>query len=306
MVEPVLKWAGGKRQILPQIVGSFPHVDEIAAYHEPFFGGGAIFFKETHPYAASINDINSRLMNFYEVVQSNPDELINRLSEFRGPKEEPQADKPYDDEENFYYQQREIFNKRPRGEDFDKVEEAALLLYLNRTCYNGLYRENSDGEFNVPIGDHSNPQWSHSHRILEASKALQGVKIFNRDFGYIVDEAEQDDLVYFDPPYQPVSKTSSFVEYSSEDFSREEQSRLRDVAVELADKGVHVVISNSPPIADLYEGLSAFSVKYLGARRAINSDASSRGEVMEILVSNVETPRERDSTLSEFPPQEAE
>ncbi|OYR79002.1 DNA adenine methylase, partial [Halorubrum ezzemoulense] len=166
MAEPILKWAGGKRQILSQIVSHFPPEEDIWGYHEPFFGGGAVFFRECHIHGKTVNDINTRLINFYEVVRDHPRELARELKQFKRPDADPNPDRRFDktnrkgkEIKNYYYQVRELFNRRPNGEEFDEVEEAAQLLYLNRTCYNGLYRENLSGEFNVPSGNYSNPDW---------------------------------------------------------------------------------------------------------------------------------------------------
>jgi DNA adenine methylase len=293
MPDPILKWAGGKRQILSEIRGSFPPEPKINSYHEPFFGGGAIFFRETHKYAATINDINKRLMNFYWVVREHPEKLIKENSE-------------HDPDEEYYYNARDRFNSLREGsEDFEeglksRVKEASLLLYLNRNCFNGLYRENSSGEFNVPYGDYTNPDYIQESRIREASEALKGTKIFNRDFQYILEEAKEDDLVYFDPPYKPVERSSSFVEYHNSTFGQEEQQRLADTAVELNKKGVYVVISNSPAMEELYEGLEEFEIKPVGARRSINSNADERGEVKEVILTNVSNCRIEHPDLAEF------
>jgi DNA adenine methylase len=304
MVEPVLKWAGGKRQILHEIRACFPPESDVDAYHEPFFGGGALFFK-TGPHApgSSINDINERLMNFYEVVRDSPKELLEVLETFDGPENNPDPDREFStvsrkgkEIDQYYYQQRELFNRRPNGEKYDEIEEAALLMYLNRTCYNGLYRENNSGEFNVPIGRHSNANWRQPSRIMDAHRALQDVDIRCGDFSYVLGLASENDLIYLDPPYQPVSRTSSFVEYSSEDFDTEEQERLRDVAVELTELGANVVISNSPPMRKLYEYLDEFQVHDVGAKRHINSDSDGRGKVGEIIVTNVPADNRREKT----------
>lgn len=313
MTEPILKWAGGKRQILNNILDKFPTQD-IERYHEPFFGGGAVFFREMHEQAATINDINSRLMNFYEVVDENPHKLINethKLAQNGQPDSEPNSEWEYDevDEhnreiENYYYQQRARFNKRPNGKSWDRIEEAALLLYLNVTCYNGLYRENQSGEFNVPCGRHKSKSMRR-HRIEEASPLLDDVNIKNTDFSYIVDEAKPGDLVYFDPPYDPNSDASSFSEYSCGAFGKAEQLDLRDYAKQLDEMGVYVVISNAPSIESRYidteeGGSEAFETYPVGARRAINSVGTDRGEVQEVLITNVENVQKRDTTISEF------
>lgn len=305
MVEPILKWAGGKRQILDAIKESLPPKEEVNRYHEPLVGGGALFFDTApHPSGSTINDINPRLISFYKVVDEQPGDLIEQLHELEPPTQPPDSEKEFSDKDRkgneikqYYYQQRELFNRRPHGEDFDRVEEAALLLYLNRTCYNGLYRENSRGEFNVPIGEHTTTNWVMTSRIRRASDILDEVEIHNEDFDYIKDVAETGDLVYFDPPYEPVSRSSSFVEYHHSPFDTEQQERLRDTALELAHDGVWVVISNSPPMQELYGVFDEFTVHDIGAKRHINSVASDRDEVQEIIVTNVPADNRREEMM---------
>ena len=317
MTKPVLKWAGGKRQILHEIRACFPPESGVSTYHEPFFGGGALFFETgPHPDGSSINDINTRLMNFYQQVRDCPVDLIERLRNFRRPSDgvDPSRDFSYENRkgkeiEEYYYQQREIYNRRPNREDFDPLEEAALLMYLNRTCYNGLYRENNSGEFNVPIGRHDDADWVQAQRIRKASEALQDVHITDgKDFEYVREWASDGDLVYFDPPYEPVSRTSSFVEYSHEEFGLEEQERLQELAVDLVERGCNVVISNSPPMREKYEFLDEFQVHSVGANRYINSDSDNRGEVGEIIVTTVSEDNRREKTayLDQFVPGEAD
>ena len=309
MAEPVLKWAGGKRQILSQIVDHFPPDEEITGYHEPFFGGGAVFFRRCSSYDGTVNDINTRLINFYKVVRDHPNELLRELEKFDRPDADPDPDRPFVEEnrkgkeiKSYYYQVRELFNRRPNDEEFDRIEEAAQLLYLNRTCYNGLYRENLSGEFNVPSGNYKNPDWEQRPRIREASEALEGVELLNTDFSYVADYAEEGDLVYCDPPYDPNGNASTFAEYGSDVFGKEEQERLRDLALELNDRGVYVVISNAPSVGELYEPFNedGFHVSGVGARRAINSNADGRGKVKEVIVTNAEELRTRDGTIPEF------
>lgn len=277
MAKPILKWAGGKRQLLEEIIALFPKDFEDGSFHEPMFGGGAVTF-HIEPKVGTINDINSRLMRFYEVVKNRPDELI-----------EESENHQYGNNEVDYYNAREEFNKPVRGEELNKVREASLLLYLNRTCFNGLYRENSNGKFNVPFGDYSNPDWVREDQIRECSKVLQNLEIWNEDFEYILGKSEAGDLVYFDPPYQPVSETADFTQYSKEGFDFEEQVRLRDTCVELDEKNVLFVLSNSwaKPVRELYEGIENFDVHQVSANRDISSKAETRGPVIEILVTNV-------------------
>lgn len=296
MADPVLKWAGGKRQLLDELHSRFP--EDYNHFHEPFFGGGALFF-DIEPEDGTINDTNSRLVNFYEQVRDNSPELIDRLRSYQDPENDPDSDREYSETnhkgkeiKSYYYQQRAIFNKRPYTEDFDPIEEAALLLYLNRTCYNGLYRENSNGGFNVPIGRYSNPDWIQEQRIREASQVLQDTEIFNRDFEYILDYAESGDLVYFDPPYEPMSPTAYFTDYSAEGFDQEDQERLLETAQELDERGVYVILSNSGVMYDMYDE-AGFFVETEGATRAINSDAENRDEVEEIIATNIPTEERR-------------
>lgn len=295
MAKPVLKWAGGKRQLLDEIYARFPN--DYNHFHEPFFGGGALFF-DLEPQNGTINDTNTRLINFYRQVRDRPDELIRLLDSFKDPDEEPDPDKDFSETnrkgkeiKNYYYQQRELFNRRPAGEDFDPLEEAALLLYLNRTCYNGLYRENSSGGFNVPIGRYANPEWVRREEIRAASRVLENTEIRNEDFSYILEEAEEGDLVYFDPPYKPMSSTAYFTDYSAEGFDQKDQERLLKVTKELDERGVYIISSNSGVMFEMYDE-AGFLVELEGATRAINSDADNRDEVDEIIATNVE-PEER-------------
>ncbi|SDY16688.1 DNA adenine methylase [Halopenitus persicus] len=306
MAKPVLKWAGGKRQLLEAIYRRFP--TDYDRYHEPFLGGGAVFF-DLEPADATINDTNPRLVNFYEQVRDAPAALIDRLESFDDPEADPDPDLAFAEEtprgstvDAYYYQQRARFNRRPYGESFDELEEAALLAYLNRTCYNGLYRENADGGFNVPIGRYADPDWVQADRIREASRVLQGATIHNRDFEYVREAAAPGDLVYVDPPYEPMSPTANFTDYSADGFDREDQERLIDLVTELADAGVSVVVSNSGVTADRYLE-AGLDVDLEGATRAINSDASNRDEVDEIIATTVPDERRRGATqtgLGEF------
>lgn len=282
-MDPILKWVGGKRQLLDELYARFPETH--GAYHEPFFGGGAVFF-DFVPEEGTINDTNERLVNFYRQVRERPEDLIGRCRRFEDPEAEPDVERLHAEKKNYYYQQRELFNRRPRGEGFNDLEEAALLLYLNRTGFNGLYRENASGEFNVPIGDYANPDWVRASEVRSASQALRNVEIRCGDFAYVLEVANEGDLVYFDPPYEPVSQTADFNDYSADGFDREDQRRLLDTAQQLDDTGVHVVLSNSGVMYDMYAD-AGFHVEIEGARRAINSDAENRGKVDEIIATNV-------------------
>ncbi len=298
MVKPVLKWAGGKRQLLDELYTRFPTSYE--HFHEPFFGGGALFF-DLEPGNGTINDTNTRLINFYEQVRDRPEELIELLRSFKDPEAEPDPDRRFSETnrkgkeiKNYYYQQRERFNNRPYGDEYDELEEAALLLYLNRTCYNGLYRENSSGGFNVPIGRYANPDWVREEEIRAASSILDDTKIFNRDFEYVVEHAEAGDLVYFDPPYEPMSPTAYFTDYSSEGFGKEDQRRLLKLAQKLDESGIYVILSNSGVMFEMYDD-AGFYVETEGATRAINSDADNPDKVKEIIATNLSKKEQRGS-----------
>jgi DNA adenine methylase len=323
MAQPILKWAGGKRQLLDELYRRFPESYDPTenSYHEPFFGGGALFF-DHEPISGTINDINVRLWNLYIHVRQRPKELIKLLDmesgSFRDPEADPDPSRAYaetrrvkkteagnvkkpKETKNFYYQQRELFNRRPNGEGFDPVVEAAQLVYLNRTCFNGLYRENSSEEFNVPIGRYANPDWDRRDSIREASGVLNQLpieNIRNDSFEYVLDVAEEGDLVYFDPPYEPMSPTANFAEYSAGSFGQEDQETLLDTASELDDRGVHVILSNSGVMYDFYDE-AGFHVETEGATRSINSDGENRDEVDEIIATNV-PPSDRTDTPELF------
>jgi DNA adenine methylase len=278
MVEPILKWAGGKRQILKEILSLFPRDYKRRTYHEPMVGGGAVVFAIA-PERGTINDLNDRLMRFYEVVRDFPEELI-------------EENKKHRNDRDYYYQARREFNKLAfKGEltHRERIIEASLFLYLNRTCFNGLYRVNSKGEFNVPFGRYSNPDFVRERQILEASKILKNLRFFKTDFSYVLREAKEGDLVYFDPPYEPVSETSNFTQYTCNGFDFEQQRRLRDVCVELHKMGVYFVLSNSwaEPVRKLYQQVDGFEIKRIEARREISAKVDSRKPVYEILVTNV-------------------
>lgn len=296
MAKPVLKWAGGKTQILHEIVPRLP--SDFNHYHEPFFGGGAVFF-DKKPSKGTINDLNDRLMNFYRQVRDNHEELIEKNKAYQR-----KIDDLDDDEtEEYYYNLRDEFNDlRQHGLCENELKEASLLLFLNRMCYNGLYRENSSGEFNVPVGSRRDPDVVREDRIHEAHDALQATEIRNQDFTYIRHVAQENDVVYFDPPYKPVSPTANFKEYLADGFGEDDQKELRDLAVELHKKGVYVVISNSPPARELYENREVpelFDIKPITANRSINRNGGDRTGAKEILITNV--PKDmRQGTLSSY------
>ncbi len=262
----ILKWAGGKRSLIQAILATFPPDYEERAYHEPFLGGGALFFT-VKPRRGTVNDVNPRLINFYRVVRDEPDQLIEEALKY-----------PYD--RDTYYQLRDRFNEG----GLQPVEDAALLLYLNKTGYNGLYRVNSRGVFNVPFGTYKNPTIVPEEDILSASEALSCVEIRNEDFSYLLDAAHEGDIIYLDPPYEPLSRTSNFNTYSPDGFPWTEQVRLSETIRKLDARGVLFVLSNSEPVKKLYRGFKTATVH---ANRSINTKTTGRGPIKEIIVTNI-------------------
>lgn len=263
---PFLKWVGGKARLLEQFADLLP--EEFDGYHEPFVGGGAMFF-HLDPSEARLSDVNGRLVETYRVIRDALPELIARLEEHRERHGEA-----------YYYRQRQRMNA-PRG--LDEVQRAALFIYLNKTCFNGLYRENKRGEFNVPMGRYANPSVFDLGNLASASRALQGVRIEQASFDSVLEHARPGDFVYFDPPYVPISATSSFTSYAAEGFDDELQLRLAQTFDELARRGCLVMLSNSDCdfVRELYAGWRIESVL---APRSVNSRADKRGAVGEVAV----------------------
>ena len=276
--QPFIKWVGGKRGLLEQILPLFPK--KFNNYYEPFVGGGAVFFElfsrgVLKNKKVILADINSELVNTYNVIKNNPFELITKLEEY---KEQHSKE--------FYYQTRVL----DRKEDYNKLsnlERATRFIYLNKTCFNGLYRVNKKGYFNTPIGSYKNPNIADRDVILSASEALQNVIIKHQSFKEVLKEAKKDDLVYFDPPYYPLNDTSNFTSYDSNCFLEDEQFELFEVFDKLSDRGVKVVQSNSDTefIKDLYKN---YDIKIVNANRFINSKSNRRGKITEVLIRSKE------------------
>jgi len=276
--QPFIKWVGGKRGLLDQILPLFPKKFE--NYYEPFLGGGAVFFelfsqgllKNKKIY---LSDINSELINAYNIVRDRPDELIDNLEKYKELHSK-----------EFYYKIRELDREKDYN-TLSNLEKATRFIYLNKTCFNGLYRVNKKGYFNTPIGSYKNPNIADSDKILGASEALQNTIIKQQSFKEVLKYAKKDDLVYFDPPYYPLNKTSNFTSYDSNCFLEEEQFKLFEVFDKLSDKKVKVLHSNSDTsfIKDLYQ---QYSINIVNANRFINSKGSGRGKISEVLVRNFE------------------
>lgn len=269
-LKPILKWVGGKRQLLPEIRKYIP--SKYNNYIEPFFGGGAVLFDQ-QPTSSIIGDINSEIMNVYNTIKETPDELIKLL-------------KTYVNNEEDYYKIRNL----DRSDDFKKltnIERAARIIYLNRTCFNGLYRVNSKGQNNVPYGKYKNPTICDEENIKNCSKFFndKDIIINNLDFAKTIEFAKPGDFVYLDPPYDPLTETASFVSYSKDGFSRKDQEKLKYMCDNLTKEKIKFLQSNSSTdfIKTLYKDYEIIEVD---ASRNIAAKTSSREKVKEILIKN--------------------
>lgn len=265
---PILKWAGGKRRLLSQYEEHFPPLAQVGHYYEPFIGGAAVFF-HLQPSPATLSDRNRNLIEVYRAVREDVDAVVAALQEH------------YNDEA-YYYQVRAT-----DPETLTLPQRAARLIFLNRTCYNGLYRENKKGEFNVPYGRYKNPTICQEERLRKAAVVLRRATLRAADFAEVVDAAAAGDFVYFDPPYVPLSATSNFTSYDRRGFAAADQRRLADAIAALTRRNVRVMLSNSSAKAvyDLYEG-AGYRLIPIQARRNINSKADKRGPVQELLILN--------------------
>jgi len=275
--KPFVKWVGGKRQLILQFreLGLYPPKEFVinqATYFEPFVGGGAVFF-DLQPLKAELSDLNGELITTYNVIKNNVEELIQSLKGIRY---------KVIDKENFL----SIRSLNPR--QLSDLEIASRFIYLNRTCFNGMYRVNSKGGFNVPFGRYTNPLICDETNFRKVSVMLKNVEIKNQDYKEVLNRAKKDDFIYFDPPYYPISKTALFTSYTSNSFLEKEQKELRDVFVELHKRKCWVMLSNSdtPFINNLYSGILGIRITKVNAGRAINSDASKRGKITEVVVTN--------------------
>jgi DNA adenine methylase len=295
--KPFLKWAGGKSQLINALEERLPppikNSRTIDVYVEPFVGGGAFFFYLKSNYKinkAYLLDTNKDLIVAYKVVQNEPYKLIDQLRLI----EEKYLSLSGTEQEQFYYEIRSLYNTQRRA-DTDLIQRAAYMIFLNKTCYNGLYRLNRKGEFNTPYGRYKNPKICDAENILQASKALQDVEIVCADFEESRDYISKATLVYLDPPYRPISKTASFTNYTEDRFDDEEQIRLAKYFKEMHQRGAYILLSNSDPknfdpnddfFEKLYEG---FIIERVPAKRCINSNAKARGPVMELIIRNYST-----------------
>ena len=272
--KPFVKWVGGKRQLLAQfrLMNLYPPEKfdpKSGKYFEPFVGGGAVFF-DLLPETAYLSDLNNELVITYNVIKSDVENLIKSLKKHKLDKE--------------YF----LKIRAQNPETLSDLNIASRFIYLNRTCFNGMYRVNSKGGFNVPFGKYTNPLICDENNLRKASKALKNVEIKKQDYKEVLKKAKKGDFVYFDPPYYPVSKTASFTSYTSESFLDKEQIELRDTFVELHKRGCFVMLSNSdtPFINKIYSEITGVNITKVQAGRAINSNASKRGKITEVLVTN--------------------
>lgn len=291
IAHPFVKWAGGKTQLLPEIRKHYPH--RIKKYCEPFVGGGAVLFdilQTFHPDEVLINDMNAELINIYQQIKSNCSLLIEQLSELQ--------DKynffPMEENKLFFLENRQRYNELKLTErKAENLEKAALFIFLNKTCFNGLYRVNKKGEFNVPFNNAKNPLICDAVNLKACAKVLQNVQLKAGDYSECKEFIDKKTFVYIDPPYRPLSKTSAFTSYTKNQFSDKEQIELGKFVEENSQKKAKILLSNSDPrnfdksdnfFDDLY---SNFEIERISASRMINSNAKKRGAISELLISNI-------------------
>ncbi len=278
IAKPFVKWVGGKRQLIPELLKYIPK--NFNNYFEPFVGGGALFF-ELYNLGILKNkkvflfDINEELINAYKIIRDYPNELIEKLKEFKSKHNK-----------EFYYQIREL-DRTNNYKKLNNIIKAARFIYLNKTCFNGLYRVNKKGYFNVPMGKYKTPKILDENNILLVSKALQNTIIKHCDYKKVLEYAQKEDFIYFDPPYYPLTETSNFTSYTQKKFLKKEQIELFETFDILSQKGCFVLESNSDTefINNLYK---KFKIEKVFANRFVNSKASNRGKISEVLIRNYE------------------
>ena len=293
-IKPILKWAGGKTQLLADISNAYPDGfgDTINKFVEPFVGGGAVLFDVLSKYQLEevyISDINAELINMYIMVRDHIDELIEILSTY-------QRDYIALDTEgrkDYYYNKRDEYNLLiQNGQSQEGVESAALFIFLNRTCFNGLYRANRSGLFNVPTGDYANPLICNEANLRAVSEALVNVQIVCADYSASINHIDQNTLVYLDPPYRPLKGRDSFTSYTEQDFDDSCQKALAGFIEEIDAKGAYIILSNSDPKNvdpddDFFDDLFAdYDIQRINAKRRINRNSDHRGYITELLIKN--------------------
>lgn len=291
-MRPFLKWAGGKGQLLKEIKAYYPFNESTTKYAEPFVGGGAVLFDILSRYDLSevyISDINAELINTYCAIRDNIDSLINLLSLYQT------EYVPLDTEsrKTYYIDKRERFNDlKVNGNELENIEKAALMIFLNKTCFNGLYRVNRKGLFNVPMGTYKNPLICDESNLRAVSEKLQKVEIVCGDYRQSEDFIDEHTFVYFDPPYRPLTETASFTAYTEALFDDQSQIELARFVEQMHKKGAKVVVSNSDPKNfqaddDFFDSIYAsHKIKRVEATRMINCNSEARGKIKELLISN--------------------
>ena len=290
--KPFLKWAGGKTQLIEQIKEQLPNSIKTNGftYIEPFVGSGAVLFWMLEEYPnlekAVINDINQDLTDSYLTIKHNVQDLIKILKKWET--EYHSISENLEKKKEYYYEKRSLFNSRKS----QRTKQSALFIFLNRTCFNGLYRVNRKNEFNVPIGSYKIPQICNEENLIAVSEVLQKVEILNGDFSDTLRYANENTFFYFDPPYKPLNETSSFNSYAKDEFHDGEQVRLKDFCEELDNNGYQWILSNSDvkgkdPNNNFFDDLFAdFNIMRVNARRSINANPSKRGKLTELLITN--------------------
>ena len=292
-VKPFLKWAGGKGQLLPDIERYYPFGDgKITKYAEPFVGGGAVLFDILNKHNLEevyISDINAELINTYRIIREDVDGIVSLLQMMQN------VFIPMDteDRKKFYMAKRERFNVlKSENQGSVNIEKAALMIFLNKTCFNGLFRVNKKGLFNVPMGAYKNPMICDEENLRAVSEKLQNVKIVCGDYRESADFIGADTFVYFDPPYRPITETASFTAYTENCFNDKEQIALAKFADDMHRKGAKILVSNSDPKNtdvedDFFDNIySSLKIKRVGATRMINCNSKARGKIGELLISN--------------------
>lgn len=290
--KPFLKWAGGKTQLIEQIKQQLPVVvtENEFTFIEPFVGSGAVLFWVLREFSnvkrVIINDINSDLTNTYLTIKNDVDTLIEILLSWEN--EYHSLTEKAEEKKEYYYQKREAFNKR----NSIQTVQSALFLFLNKTCFNGLYRVNRKNGFNVPIGSYKKPRICNQENLLAVSEALQKVVILNGDFSETINYATENTFFYFDPPYKPLSETSSFNSYAKDEFNDSEQIRLKKFCDTLDQKGYQWILSNSDvkgknPDDNFFDDLFGnYQINRVLAKRSINANPEKRGQLTELLITN--------------------
>ena len=275
LVSPIVKWVGGKRQLLPELRALLPRRIQSYTYCEPFLGGGALFF-DIQPSKAIVNDINSDLIGLYSVVRYDVENLISELQKFKNESSEFYSVRAWDRNKEFY-------------STLSPLKKSARLIFLNKTCYNGLFRVNNAGEFNTPFGNYKNPNIVNAPTLRAVSRYLttHQVDFTSCDYTHVLKDLPKKSFVYLDPPYDPVSDTASFTGYTKGGFGKEAQIKLRKQCDELDRRGIKFMLSNSAT-EFIKEQYSAYKIKELSAKRNINSIGNKRGDVSEVVVTNYE------------------